>query len=70
MKVICKLKDLMDSKNISQLELAEKTGLAPSTVGRLYRNQVSRIDTSTLLAIGKFFELKSVSQIIEFELDD
>ncbi len=60
----------MDSKNISQLELAEKTGLAPSTVGRLYRNQVSRIDTSTLLAIGKFFELKSVSQIIEFELDD
>ncbi|MEM7580250.1 MAG: helix-turn-helix transcriptional regulator [Cyanobacteria bacterium P01_A01_bin.80] len=67
MKVICKLKALMDSKDITQLELAEKTGLAPSTVGRLYRNQVSRIDTATLLAIGIFFELKSISEIIEFE---
>ena len=67
MKVICKLKELMVAKEINQLELAEKTGLAPSTIGRLYRNQVSRIDTTTLIALGEFFNLNSVNELIEYE---
>ncbi|BAY29739.1 helix-turn-helix transcriptional regulator [Calothrix sp. FACHB-1219] len=66
--VHCKIKDLMDSQGISQLRLAEETGLSPGTIGRLYRNQVSRIDSSTLVALAKYFGLKSVSQIIEFEI--
>lgn len=68
MKVICKLKNLMDTQEINQLELASKTGLAPSTIGRLYRNQVTRIDTATLIALAKFFKLTTVSQLIDFEV--
>lgn len=67
MKVICKLKDLMDDKGITQLALAEATGLAPSTIGRLYRNQVTRIDTSTVIALSEFFKLGSISELLEIE---
>ena len=66
--VICKVRDLMDAQGITQTKLAEETGLAPSTVGRLYRNQVSRIDSDTLVALAKYFNLKSVAEIIEFEV--
>ena len=68
MRVICKLKNLMDAKEISQLELAEKTGLAPSTIGRLYRNQISRVDIATLTVLGEYFNLNSISEIIEYEM--
>ncbi len=57
----------MDSKGITQLALAEATGLAPSTIGRLYRNQISRIDTSTVITLSEFFDLQSISELIEIE---
>ena len=65
MAVTCKLKDLMDSKGISQLELADKTGLAVSTVGRLYRNQITRIDISTVETLMRYFGLKGIEELIE-----
>lgn len=67
MKLNCKLKRLMEEKHISQLALAEATGLAPGTIGRLYRNQVTRIDETTLKALCKYFRLKSISDIFEIE---
>ena len=63
----CKLKNLMEKREISQLALAEATGLAPGTIGRLYRNQVTRIDESTLKALCKYFQLKSISDVFEIE---
>lgn len=65
--MFCKLKGLMDARGITQLALAEATGLAPSTVGRLYRNQVTRIDTSTVIALSEFFDLRSISELLEIE---
>ena len=55
MKVICKLKQLMDEQGLSQTEVASATGLSPTTVGKLYRNQFERIDKDTLMALCKFF---------------
>ena len=65
--MFCKLKGLMDAKGITQLALAEATGLAPSTIGRLYRNQVTRIDTSTVIALSEFFDLQSINELLEIE---
>ncbi len=67
MRVVCKLKGLMDTRGITQVALAEATGLAPSTVGRLYRNQVTRIDISTVTALSEFFDLQSISELFEIE---
>jgi transcriptional regulator with XRE-family HTH domain len=66
-KMFCKLKELMDEKGISQLELSEKTGLAPTTIGRLYRNQASRFDVSTLEKLAEYFQLSTVTELLEFK---
>ncbi len=66
-KVICKLRSLMEDKHITQLTLAENTGLAPSTIGRLYRNQVNRIDVQTVAVLCDFFNLSSISELIEIK---
>ncbi len=57
----------MDKKGITQLALAEATGLAPSTIGRLYRNQLTRIDMTTVITLSAFFNLKSINELIELE---
>ena len=69
MTVVWYLKDLMDSEKITQLELREKTGLATSTIGRLYRSQVTRIDIETVETLMKHFNLKSISELIEVKPD-
>ncbi|MDZ7966387.1 MULTISPECIES: helix-turn-helix domain-containing protein [unclassified Nostoc] len=70
MKLICKLKNLMEKEGISQLALSQATGLAPGTVGKLYRNQVNRIDERTIKEICKYFRLKSVSDLFEIEWEE
>lgn len=57
MKVECKLKEIMDVKGIKQAQLADATGLSPTTVGKLYRNQFERIDKVTLITLCKYFHL-------------
>ena len=67
MKLNCNLRDLMDKEGITQTALAEATGLSPATIGKLYRNQVSRFDENTVKAICKYFNLKSISDLLEIE---
>lgn len=57
----------MEGKSLTQLALSEATGLAPSTIGRLYRNQLTRIDTSTIITLSTFFNLQSISELIEID---
>jgi DNA-binding Xre family transcriptional regulator len=68
MKVISKLPSLMESvEGLDQKTLAAKTGLSPTTVGKLYRGHFDRIDNHTVTTLCKFFGLKSISQLIEIE---
>ena len=68
MKVNCKIKHLMDKQNIKQSHLAEATGLSPTTVGKLYRNQFERIDKVTLITLCKFFRV-GIADLFEVELE-
>jgi|GEM_PF-1035564 putative transcriptional regulator len=67
MRLNCKLKELMDSQNITQTALAEKTGLSPGTIGRLYRNQVTRIDEKTVEALCRYFQIRNISDLFQIE---
>ena len=67
MKVRSKLANLMEKQGISQLALAEATKLSPGTIGRLHRNQVTRIDVATITALAQYFKLKSISELLELE---
>ena len=57
MKMICKLKNLMEERGLSQKALAEATGISPTTVGKLYRSEFSRIDNNTTITLCKFFDV-------------
>lgn len=57
----------MDAQNVTQLSVAEATGLSPATIGKLYRNQISRFDENTVKALCVYFGLKSISDLLEIE---
>ncbi len=71
-KVFCRLADLMAEKDpqLSQRQLAEETGLSPTTVHRLFTNKFGRVDTNTIEVlcsyfdkdIGDLFVLRSLSE--------
>ncbi len=67
MKLNCKLRELCEAKGITQTQLSRDTGLAPSTVGKLYRNTVVRIDEKTILTLCKYFELKGIEELLQIE---
>jgi transcriptional regulator with XRE-family HTH domain len=46
-RLTCQLQYFLDRQKMTQQELAEKTGLAISTIGLYCRNQINRIDTTT-----------------------
>ncbi|NEQ26689.1 MAG: helix-turn-helix transcriptional regulator [Microcoleus sp. SIO2G3] len=66
MPVICKLKQLMDERGLNQLKLSQETGLSPTTIGNLYRNQViRRIDCDTAEVLMDYFGLRTLSDLYE-----
>ena len=70
MKMICKLKNLLELHKISQLGLAKQTGLSPVTVGKLARGEFTRIDENTVITLCKFFNLKALTDLIDIQLDE
>jgi DNA-binding Xre family transcriptional regulator len=70
MKVISKLPELMAARGLDQKTLAAKTGLSPTTVGRLYRGHFDRIDNHTVKTLCGYFGLKTISALIEIEWED
>jgi DNA-binding Xre family transcriptional regulator len=70
MKIISKLPELMINKRLDQKTLAAKTGLSPTTVGKIYRGHFDRIDNHTIKTLCIFFGLKSINQLIDVEWED
>jgi len=61
----CKLKQIMDSRGLSQLEVAKGAGVTPGAVGRMYRNQLNRIDTATIDKVTDYLGIVEISDIFE-----
>lgn len=55
-KIVCKLQDFLDARGMTQQQLAEKTGLAISTIGLYCRNQINRIDVLTAEVLCEEFQ--------------
>jgi DNA-binding Xre family transcriptional regulator len=70
MRIISKLPELMIQKGLDQKTLAAKTGLSPTTVGKIYRGHFDRIDNHTIKTLCIFFGLKSIGQLIDVEWED
>jgi putative transcriptional regulator len=54
-KIRCKLKDLMEKRELSQYQLAKETGLSINAIGRLYKQEFDRIDCNTAEVLCNYF---------------
>ena len=65
--MIFKLQELMNKVEINQLQLSDATGLATTTIGRIARNQASRIDVETVEKLANYFGLETISELMELK---
>lgn len=72
MRLKSKLPALMEKQGIDQKTLAARTGLSPTTVGKVYNNHFKAIDTHTVGMLMKHFKLKRLDDLFEvaWEEDD
>ncbi len=59
---------LMREQNISQTNLAEGTGLAPGTIGKLVNNPKG-VQLNTLESVAKFFNVEPSSLLVESNVE-
>ncbi len=62
------LSDLLGKHKMTQKALAEKTGIRPGTVSKMYYEEIKRIDIAHLDSICKLFNCP-LSELIEFVPD-
>ena len=70
MKLKSKLPALMEKQGIDQKTLAARTGLSPTTVGKIYNNHFKAIDSHTVTALMKHFRLKRLDDLLEVVWED
>jgi DNA-binding Xre family transcriptional regulator len=58
MEVKCRLQEFMDEQDLTQQEVAARTGLSPTIIGRLYHNRFSRLDNQTVIKVCQLFEVQ------------
>ncbi len=62
-----RLKELMERDGVNQKDLAAQTGISPTTIGKVYRNQFTRIDCDTVLKLYKRFNCSTLTDLLEVE---
>lgn len=67
MPIVCRLRDMMQEKQLKQFEVAVATRLSPTIIGNLFHNQFRRIDCKTAEKLCRYFgcELGDLFQIID-----
>lgn len=62
-----KLKEILNERNMMQKELAELTGLRPSAISRLCRNDIQRIEIEHIKIIMEALEITDFNILFELE---
>lgn len=62
-----KLKQLIDDKGVSQIEVSRATGLNKTTINRFYRGYTDRLDLNTIKVLCKYFGLSRIDDLISLE---
>ena len=61
-----RLKDLLEEKSMTQKQLSELTGIRPSTISKLTRNEGTGINYYHLKKICQVLKVNDISDIIDF----
>jgi len=66
MEIYVKVKDILEQRNITQLQLAEMTGIRAAGISDICRNQQKAINRDHIIRIAKALNIEDISEIIEF----
>jgi putative transcriptional regulator len=69
MSIRFKLKEILLDKNISQKDLASRTGLRPNTISEICLNKPDRVFLSTIEKICLALNIK-IEELIELEIKE
>jgi DNA-binding Xre family transcriptional regulator len=69
MRMVSKLPALMMVKGVNKKEVSQATGLSAGTVGKIYNNEFQRIDNHTVKALCKYFELSTISDLVDIRIE-
>ena len=64
LKLKVQLKQILKEKNMTQKELAEKTGLKPSVISEIANNQRSAINRNYIELIAAALEITDIKEIL------
>lgn len=67
--IIVRLRHILNSKGITQSELAKATGIRPSTICDLYNNNASFLKLDNLYKICNFLNCK-VEELLEIKMNN
>lgn len=62
-------REAQEKRRISYREVANTTGLEPSTISRMARDKVTRFDAETLSALCAYFECE-LGELLVYEKDE
>ena len=57
MPIQCQLKDLLEERGLTQMDLVRDLSLSPTTVGKLYNNKSEMIAFSTIEKLCNYFKV-------------
>jgi DNA-binding Xre family transcriptional regulator len=60
-------KAFSERRDLSLRKVAEESGLALGTIQRMNNGDISKVHVTTLNALCRYFKLKSVSDLIEYQ---
>lgn len=66
MEIYVKVKDVLEQRNITQLQLAEMTGIRAAGISDICRNQQKAINRDHIVKIAEALNIEDISEIIEF----
>lgn len=69
MELKSNLPELMRQKGVDQKTVAAQTGLSPTTVSKIYRNQLDRFDRKTVIALCEYFDCTKLDDLISLADD-
>lgn len=67
MHIYVKVKELIEERNITQLQLSEMTGIRRAGINEICRNQNKAINRDHIVKIAEALNIKNISDIIEFK---
>lgn len=68
--IYLRIKELLDSRDITQKQLAEMTGIRTATINAIYRDTPTTINKEHISKIMQALDVEDITQVIEYKKED